>query len=78
MKTISWHPSRRRSGSNPNILHIEAEGCIVNIHVGLTDALGCSVTRVSIIPDRYAGEEWTVDGPQEIRVRGPYPIKEPR
>lgn len=37
-------------------LHIEAEGCIVNITEGLTDRKGRSVTSIQIIPDRYAGE----------------------
>lgn len=41
-------------------LHIEAPGCIVNIHFGLTDMDGHRVTNVSITADRYAGEQqWT-------------------
>lgn len=39
---------RNRSG---NLLHIETEGCVVNIHVGLRDVLGRRVTRVTISPD---------------------------
>jgi len=40
-------------------LHIEAEGCIVNITEGLIDRKGRPVTSIEIIPDKYAGErEW--------------------
>jgi len=34
-------------------LHIEAEGCIVNIRQELTDRLGRQVTSIEIIPDNY-------------------------
>lgn len=37
-------------------LHIEAEGCIVNVTEGLTDRKGRSVTSIQIIPDKYTGE----------------------
>ena len=37
-------------------LHIEAEGCIVNIRQELTDRLGRQVTSIEIIPDKYIGE----------------------
>jgi len=37
-------------------LHIEAEGCIINIRQELHDGLGRQVTSVEIIPDKYAGE----------------------
>ena len=37
-------------------LHIEAPGCIINIHVGLVDMDGRKVTSVSIKCDQYAGE----------------------
>ena len=37
-------------------LHIEAEGCIVNIIEGLSDRKGRSVTSIQIIPDKYSGE----------------------
>jgi len=37
-------------------LHIEAEGCIVNIRQELTDRLGRQVTSVEIIPDNYTGD----------------------
>ena len=37
-------------------LHIEAEGCIVNIRQELTDRFGRQVTHIEIIPDSYTGE----------------------
>lgn len=41
-------------------LHVEAPGCIVNIHFGLHDREGRSVTNISITPDQYSGEQqWT-------------------
>lgn len=51
-------------------LHVEAEGCIVNITEGLTDRKGRSVTSIEIIPDRYAGEhQWKrVGGCANVRI----------
>ena len=51
-------------------LHIEAEGCIVNIREGLTDMKGRTVTSIEIIPDNYAGEPiWRVyPGKHNTRV----------
>lgn len=51
MKSISV--SKR---SKFRLLHIEAPGCIVNIHFGLTDRDGREVTNISISADQYAGE----------------------
>jgi hypothetical protein len=51
MKTISI--SKR---SRFRMLHVEAPGCIVNVHFGLHDASGREVTTVSVNPDQYAGE----------------------
>lgn len=51
MKTIRWH----KTG---DVLHIETDGCIVNVTVGLSDHLGHAVTAVEVIADRYAGESW--------------------
>ncbi len=43
------------------ITHIEAPGCIVNIHTGLYDTQGCAVTSVEILCDQYAGEpKWSL------------------
>jgi len=50
-------------------LHIEAEGCIVNIRQGLTDRLGRSVTSIEVLPDKYAGEpKWKLYGLSNTRV----------
>lgn len=60
MRTISLS-----SRSRAKLLHIEAPGCIINIHVGLSDVDGREVTRVSIDADgdRYSGEpQWWIDG----------------
>lgn len=48
MKRIIFYAKQNRSG---NLLHIETDGCIVNIQVGLTDRHGHQVTSVRIIPD---------------------------
>ena len=58
MKRISFY-NTNRSG---NMLHIETEGCIVNIRVGLHDTEGREVTSVSIKRDEYCNEEWDLDG----------------
>jgi hypothetical protein len=45
-------------------LHIEAPGCIVNIHTGMVTVDGAEVTSVEVIADgdRYAGEPpWWID-----------------
>ena len=43
------------------ITHIEAPGCVVNIHVGLTNRQGQAVTAITIRCDQYAGEPvWTL------------------
>ena len=60
---------RNRSG---NLLHIETEGGIVNIQVGLTDTEGHPVTSVRIIPDDETrggdgdGLYWKQDGSRLI------------
>lgn len=68
MKRIS-HTRR----SKDKLLHIEADGCIINVHVGLHDATGKPVTTVTIICDNYAGEgAWTMpdlDHSQHANVR---------
>ena len=51
---MSWPTVRRMK--EQRCLHIEAEGCIINIHQDLHDRFGRQVTSVSIIPDKYAGE----------------------
>lgn len=69
MKTIT-----HGRGARDRLLHVEADGCIVNIHVGLTDLKGRHVTRVDVIPDdeRRGGDAdgfiWYADGPRVIRL----------
>lgn len=48
MKTITFYSATNRSD---DVLHIETDGCVVNIHVGLTNAEGQAVTRVDVQPD---------------------------
>jgi hypothetical protein len=38
---------------SPKILHIETDGCIVNIQVGLSDRAGRPVTNVSVTADGH-------------------------
>jgi hypothetical protein len=53
----TFYADRNRSG---NVMHIETDGCVVEIHVGLTDDRGRQVTRVDVMPDndRFAGTTW--------------------
>lgn len=41
------------SGGKERLLHVEAEGCIVNIRVGMHDPEGREVTVVEVIPNDY-------------------------
>lgn len=69
MKTIQHHATAR-----DKLLHVETEGCVVNISVGLHDREGREVTSVEIVPDRYVGGEWTLDGYHNSRViKGVHP-----
>ncbi len=63
MKTINHHSTSRN-----RLLHIETDGCIVNIRCGLTDMDGHDVTSVEILADQYKGEEWDLDGHVNNRV----------
>jgi hypothetical protein len=63
-------------GARDNLLHIETEGGIVNVRVGLRDRDGRPVTSVEIIPDQYAGETWELDGYRNNRLLGPNPETE--
>jgi len=62
LKTIVHTDTARRKDK---LLHVEAEGCVVNINIGLTNDQGRSVTFVEIIPDKYQGEEWDIEGDKE-------------
>lgn len=67
MKRETFYADRNRSG---NLLHIETDGCIVNIQVGLRDADGRRVTSVRVSPDNYAepGGKWVVDGSRVVQL----------
>lgn len=65
MKTERFYAATNRSD---NLLHIETDGCIVNIQVGLRNRDGNPVTVVSVLPDDESrggdgqGDVWhTVD-----------------
>jgi len=59
---------KRVSGGRAEIIHVETRLGIVNIHLGLTDSEGHEVERVSMVPDRYAGERRvTVKGGRFVR-----------
>ena len=42
------------------LLHVETEGCIVNIRVGLKNTAGQEVTHIEILPDTSDG--WVIVG----------------
>lgn len=71
MKRIPFYAGRNRSG---NLLHIETDGCVVNIHVGLSDADGRDVTSVRVSPDDASrggdgnGRIWVRDGSRIVRL----------
>lgn len=83
MKTISFMNPQRGNVSNPNVLHIEVPGGIVNIRIGIHDDMDRAVTSVEIIPDDFAGEEWRVVGDDgkklfkyaNVRIRAEHGIK---
>ncbi len=69
MKTV-----RHTAQARDNLLHIETDGCIVNIRVGLSDSEGRRVTSVEIIPEDESrspdadGRFWELDGARNNRV----------
>lgn len=63
--------------SRDRMLHVETEGGIVNITVGLTDREGRPVTSVEVIPDSYVGESWHRDGYGNTRLIRQHPDDKP-
>lgn len=63
MKTVRHYATAR-----DKILHIETDGAVVNIRVGLSDRHGNQVTSVEIIPESkdrggdQEGRAWVLDG----------------
>lgn len=48
MRTVQFYSGTNRSG---NLLHIETDGAVVNIRVGLHDSDGRKVTSIEVLPD---------------------------
>ena len=61
MKTVHHFNTAR-----DKLLHIETEGCIVNIRVGLSNTQGQEVTSIEILPDNSDG--WKFDGTANNRI----------
>ena len=59
MKTVSYYADTNRSG---NLLHIETDGCIINIRVGFEDSIS-KFTSIEVLADRNVGDEWEIDNP---------------
>ncbi len=68
MKRVSFFKGNR----SDNLLHIETEGCIVNIRIDLHNADSCPVTSIEILPDKDEG--WVTTGDINNRVYQPKPI----
>jgi hypothetical protein len=68
---MGFYAKGNRAG---NKLHIETDGCVVNIDVGLTDSAGHQVTSVRVSPDDETrggdgeGRIWLQNGPRVIRL----------
>ena len=52
--------------SHDKVLHIDSEGCVINITVGLHDIYGNPVTSIQVSPDKEEG--WLLDGYSNTRV----------
>ena len=72
MKSIRHYTPTRRN--QHDTLHIETDGAIVNIRVGLRDSQGRPVTAIEVIPDDEArggdgqGRIWHLAGEHNTRV----------
>ncbi|HEY1972692.1 MAG TPA: hypothetical protein VGH89_32420 [Pseudonocardia sp.] len=53
------------------LLHIETEGCVVNVTIGLHDLSGGRFTSVEVIPSEPddEGAVWALSGPSTVVVR---------
>lgn len=69
MKRVQHYGTAREK-----LLHIETDGAVVNIRVGLQDREGREVTSIEILPDDESrggdgeGRVWDLDGPHNIRL----------
>lgn len=65
---------RHGAQARDKLLHIEGDGCVINVRVGLTDNQGRRMTSVQVIPDAeenggdHEGRTWTVDGALNTRI----------
>lgn len=67
MKRVHYFKGNRTG----NLLHIETEGAIVNIRVGLHNPEGQEVTSIQIQPDDTgAGENWTMPDENGEHMKG--------
>lgn len=64
MRRISFY----KNNKSDDLLHIETEGCIVNIRVNLHNTAGKEVTSISIKPDVGTEENWMLAGTLNNRV----------
>jgi hypothetical protein len=72
VKIDSFYAKGNRSG---DVMHIETDGCVVNITVGLHDEQGRAITRVDVTPDgenRGGDGEGNVWEGQHAEPRPPY------
>jgi hypothetical protein len=58
MKSVVFTSSKR---NKHDTLHIETDGCIVNIRIGLTKDNGRKCTVIEVLPDDCKGEEWDLE-----------------
>jgi hypothetical protein len=58
MKSIVFTTTNRNKDKT---LHIETDGCIVNIRIGLNKDDGRKCTVIEVLPDDYKGEEWDLE-----------------
>jgi hypothetical protein len=67
MRRESFYAGRNRSG---DLLHIETDGCIINIEVGLHDRDGRQVTSVRVSPDGDTGTGciWVQEGSRVVQL----------
>lgn len=63
-----------RTNPVPKMFHIEVDGAVINIEVGLTEGGGLLVTRVDVTPDDEmrggdgSGRYWKQDGARIVRM----------
>lgn len=66
-------------GSPHRLFHIETDGAIVNIEVGLTDEQGNAITRVEVVPDdENRGGDWHLldNATTVVRLLRPVPAQQ--